>query len=62
MRVERLMWSACSLAFTVIIALAAYEITFLRERVQTAEAIIFDWQQNYVIWPKAGIKTKNNVR
>ena len=58
MRLERLMWLACSLAFTVIIALAVVEITFLRARVQTAEAIIFDWQENYVIWPKAGIQTK----
>jgi hypothetical protein len=58
MRLERLLWIACYLVYTVIIVLSVQEITFLRSRVQTAEALIFNWRENYVIWPKAGIKTK----
>lgn len=55
---ERILWLSCLVAATAIIVLGVQEINALRSRVLTAEAIIFDWRENYVIWPKAGLKTK----
>lgn len=56
--VERTIWLACILVATVLIIVMIQELNSLRVRVQTAESIIFDWRENYVIWPKGGLKTK----
>jgi len=55
---ERILWISCLVAHMAIIVLGVQEINALRSRVLTAEAIIFDWSENYVIWPKGGVKTK----
>ena len=55
---ERILWLSCLVAATAIIVLGVQELNALRSRVLTAEAMIFDWRENYVIWPKAGLKTK----